>query len=50
LSYDEVARRLGISPSAVSQRAQAAGIIESRRARELAAALTGCLLGQEDQR
>lgn len=35
LSYDETARRLGISQSAVSQRAQAAGIVEGRRAREL---------------
>ena len=47
LSYDEIARRLGISPSAVSQRAAAAGIVESRRARELAADLTACLLGKE---
>jgi DNA-binding CsgD family transcriptional regulator len=47
LSYDEVARRLGITPSAVSQRAQAAGIVESRRARELATELTRCLLGKE---
>jgi hypothetical protein len=47
LSYDEVARRLGISPSAVSQRAAAAGIVESRRARELATDLTACLLGKE---
>ena len=36
LSYDDTARRLGITQSAVSQRAQAAGIVESRRARELA--------------
>lgn len=47
LSYDEIARRLGISPSAVSQRAAAAGIVESRRARELATDLTACLLGKE---
>ena len=47
LPYDEVARRLGISPSAVSQRAAAAGIVESRRARELATDLTACLLGKE---
>ena len=33
------ARRLGISQSAVSQRAQAAGIVEGRRARELATEL-----------
>ncbi|HEU5035890.1 MAG TPA: transposase [Nocardioides sp.] len=47
LSYDEAARRLGISPSAVSQRAAAAGIVESRRARELATDLTAHLLGKE---
>ncbi|WP_395659894.1 helix-turn-helix domain-containing protein [Nocardioides sp.] len=47
LSYDEAARRLGISPSAVSQRAQAAGIVESRRARELATELAARLLGKE---
>lgn len=35
LSYDEAARRLGITQSAVSQRAQAAGLVEGRRAREL---------------
>lgn len=45
LSYDEAGRRLGISQSAVSQRAQAAGIVEGRRARELAGALTADLLG-----
>ncbi|GAA1153091.1 helix-turn-helix domain-containing protein [Nocardioides aquiterrae] len=47
LSYDEAAQRLGISPSAVSQRAAAAGIVESRRARELATDLTAQLLGKE---
>ena len=31
LSYDEAGRRLGISQSAVSQRAQAAGLVEGRR-------------------
>lgn len=46
-SYDEVAKRLGITPSAVSQRAAAAGIVESRRARELATDLTARLLGKE---
>lgn len=45
LSYEEAGRRLGISQSAVSQRAQAAGIVEARRARELATALAGRLLG-----
>ncbi len=45
LSYEEAGRRLGISQSAVSQRAQAAGIVEGRRARELATGLTANLLG-----
>ena len=44
LSYAEAGERLGISQSAVSQRAQAAGIVESRRARELATDLAACLL------
>ncbi len=47
LSYDEAGRRLGISQSAVSQRAQAAGLVEGRRARELVGHLTGRLLGQD---
>jgi hypothetical protein len=47
LSYDEAGRRLGISQSAVSQRAQAAGIVETRRARELVTVLAGQLLGEE---
>ena len=47
LSYDDAARRLGITPSAVSQRAAAAGIVESRRARELATELAARLLGKE---
>ena len=46
-SYDEASRRLGISPSAVSQRAQAAGIVESRRARELVVVLASSLFGAE---
>jgi hypothetical protein len=44
LRYDEVADRLGITRSAVSQRAQAAGIVEGRRARELVTELTADLL------
>ena len=40
LTYDEAASRLGISQSAVSQRAAAAGIAEGRRARELVQFLT----------
>lgn len=47
LSYVEVAKRLGIGQSAVSQRAQAAGIVEARRARELATDLTRCLLAKD---
>jgi hypothetical protein len=43
-SYDEASRRLGITPSAVSQRAQAAGIVEARRAKELVTELTAGLL------
>lgn len=40
LTYDEAGSRLGITQSAVSQRAAAAGIAEGRRARELVAFLT----------
>jgi hypothetical protein len=40
LTYDQAASRLGISQSAVSQRAAAAGIAEGRRARELVEFLT----------
>ena len=43
-SYDEVATRLGVTQSAISQRAQAAGIVEGRRARELVTELTRSLL------
>ncbi len=39
LTRREVSERLGISQSAVSQRAQAAGVVEERRARRLAAEL-----------
>jgi hypothetical protein len=35
LTYDQAAARIGITQSAVSQRAAAAGIAEGRRAREL---------------
>jgi len=48
LSYDETATRLGVTPSAVSQRAQAAGIVEARRARELATDLARRLLEREE--
>lgn len=49
LTYEQVGRRLGISQSAVSQRAQAAGIVESRRAQELVATLADRALGLEAQ-
>ena len=42
-----VAARLDITRSAVSQRAQAAGIVEGRRARELVTELTAALLAGE---
>ena len=45
LTYDEAATRIGISQSAVSQRAAAAGIAEGRRARELVEYLTRIALG-----
>ncbi|NPC95492.1 transposase [Nocardioides sp. zg-DK7169] len=45
LTHEEIGRRLGISQSAVSQRAQAAGLAEGRRARELLAHLAAPLLG-----
>jgi Sigma-70, region 4 len=45
LSYAEAGQRLGISQSAVSQRAQAAGLVEGRRARELTEQLAEQLLG-----
>lgn len=44
LSYAEAGKRLGITQSAVSQRAQAAGIVEARRAEELAGVLARILL------
>jgi hypothetical protein len=43
-SYRAVGERLGISQSAVSQRARAAGIVDERRARSLASDLWGTLL------
>jgi hypothetical protein len=48
-SYEEVAKRLGVTQSAISQRAQAAGIVEGRRARELVTDLVGGLLDDEPQ-
>jgi hypothetical protein len=43
-TYDEAARKLGITQSAVSQRARAAGIAEGRRGRELVTQLATALL------
>jgi hypothetical protein len=45
LTYDETAKRLSITQSAVSQRAAAAGIAEGRRARELVGYLVRTALG-----
>lgn len=50
LSYEETGRRLGISQSAVSQRAQAAGIVEGRRARELVTHLASAVLEEDEHR
>jgi hypothetical protein len=47
LTYDQAASHLGISQSAVSQRAAAAGIAEGRRARELVEFLTRTALEGE---
>jgi hypothetical protein len=47
LTYDDAATRIGISQSAVSQRAAAAGIAEGRRARELVQYLTRTALEGE---
>ena len=49
LSHAEAAARLGISPSAVSQRAQAAGLVDEQRARALAARLWDDLLAGVDR-
>jgi hypothetical protein len=48
LTYDETAVRLGITPSAVSQRAAAAGIAEGRRGRELVAHLARLALSTHE--
>jgi hypothetical protein len=44
LTYAEAGRRLGITQSAVSQRARTAGIVDERRARALVSDLWGRLL------
>ncbi|MDX6371968.1 MAG: hypothetical protein QOD98_956 [Nocardioidaceae bacterium] len=46
-SYEQAAKRLGVTQSAISQRAQAAGLVEGRRARELVTELVGGLLQDE---
>ena len=43
-TYEQAARQLGVTHAAVSQRAQAAGFVEGRRARELVTDLVGGLL------
>ncbi len=48
MSHSAVGQRLGITQSAVSQRAQAAGIIDEQRARALAEHLVTELLRTED--
>lgn len=53
LSYAEAGRRLGITQSAVTQRAQAAGLVDERRARRLATDLLAAQLAarpEEDRR
>ncbi len=46
LSHERVAQRLGITQSAVSQRARAAGVVEGGRARALVAHLAAACLEQ----
>lgn len=46
LTHAQVAARLGISASAVSQRAQAAGLVDEERARRLAARFWSALLAE----
>jgi hypothetical protein len=50
ISHAEAAHRLGISQSAVSQRAQAAGLVEADRAARLLAAMIDQVLNGEDGR
>ncbi|MFL6157337.1 MAG: transposase [Marmoricola sp.] len=50
ISHAEAAHRLGISQSAVSQRAQAAGLTEAARAARLLADLIDQALGGEERR
>ena len=46
LSHAEAGRRLGISQSAVTQRTQAAGLVDERRARRLATQLLSEMLSE----
>lgn len=48
LSHAEAGRRLGITQSAVSQRAQAAAVVEGRRAARLVTQLLGAVLGDHE--
>jgi hypothetical protein len=52
LSHAEAGRRLGVSQSAVTQRAQTAGLVDEARARRLATELLSAMLSgrEEDQR
>ena len=50
LTHAEAASRLGISQSAVSQRAQAAGLVEGERAAQLLAQLIGTTLSEKEDR
>lgn len=50
LSYSAAGQRLGISQSAVSQRAQTAGLVDEQRARALAEHLCARLLTTEGER
>ena len=45
-THEQAARHLGISQSAVTQRARAAGVVEGERARELVAHLAGTALAR----
>ena len=49
LSHVEAGRRLGISQSAVTQRTQAAGLVDERRARRLATQLLSAMLDAEQE-
>ncbi|WP_205474761.1 transposase [Nocardioides sp. SYSU D00038] len=47
LTHEEAAERLGVTPSAVTQRARTAAVQEGRRARATVAALAAALVGGE---